>query len=73
MAMTTKGFSHIGVQRGIAQNRPTLLGHRLEPKQVVEAGEPEEAIREFGITYEQAIECYRFVQENNETKTTSNS
>lgn len=59
-------YKYIGVTDGVCGNRPIVLGTRIEPRQVIKYGKPEEVIEDFGLTMEQIEECYWFNFRNND-------
>jgi uncharacterized protein (DUF433 family) len=45
------GYKYIGIQEGVCDSRPTLIGHRLEP-------------RHFGnLTVDQIKECWNYLSD----------
>lgn len=53
-------YKYIGAIEGICENRPVVLGTRLEPKVIVEFGSVIEAMEEFNLSVDQVHECYWF-------------
>lgn len=56
-----EGFKYICIQEGVCGSEPTIIGTRLEPKQIVVYGTKEEAMEDFDLTKEQVDECYIYV------------
>lgn len=56
-------FKHIGIQNQVCGGRPTIIGHRLEPKFIVSYGTIEEAMEDFELEREKVEECHRFIHE----------
>jgi uncharacterized protein (DUF433 family) len=57
------GYEHIGIQKNVCGNSPTIIGHRLEPDFISRYGTLEETMEDFDLTKEKVEECYRYVKE----------
>jgi ribonuclease BN (tRNA processing enzyme)/uncharacterized protein (DUF433 family) len=57
------GYSHIGIQKNVCGNRPTIIGHRLEPKFISVYGTVEETMEDFDISKEKVEESRRYAIE----------
>jgi len=45
------GYKHIGIQEGVCGSRPTIIGHRIEPRHLD------------GLTVEQVKEAWNYLNE----------
>jgi uncharacterized protein (DUF433 family) len=60
------GYKYIGIQEGVCGSRPTLIGHRLEPRHFGKL--TVEQIKDCWnyLTTEQIVEALRFLEEHPE-------
>jgi uncharacterized protein (DUF433 family) len=49
MVKLIPGYKHIGIQEGVCGNRPTIIGHRIEPRHMK------------GMTINEAWECWDYL------------
>jgi uncharacterized protein (DUF433 family) len=57
------GYKHIGIQKNVCGNSPTIIGHRLEPRFISVYGTVEETMEDFDLTREEVEESYKYIKE----------
>jgi uncharacterized protein (DUF433 family) len=68
MATLIPGYKYVGIQEGICGSRPTLIGHRIEPRDL--KGLSIQQIHEIWdyLSMEQITEGLRFAETQESTK-----